>query len=341
MLSRRTEELLKLSDEASRRTRYVVIVLNLFSVLIAGVMLNEKYGATLSRIETRLWTSQVAELQSEIEPIPAIDKVLIEKDKLETEFLTRMQMMEFEKVDIPIIGISIAAADAGFIAAFAGIVIYLWFWYGSNREQSIVANIVYPLVDKETDPEYKMLWQTDKSGSAKSSATEYRREVSSLREVLASQFLFLNSQRVLGGEILAKFMLIMPVLLLTILLVHDFVWDFVRQFPESGGKTYVEELRTHQEKLESDARKFIDQGNTESAAKVQSIANRIEKQRTTLLVKRYTTFPLILALAFLAFQAWTSSTALSRVLTDMYTGKLSDHRFTILKWLNLPRSHGT
>ncbi len=337
-LTVRTRELLDILTRYSNKTRYTWIILNVISLILISVVINEKLGGTKPRIAVRFWNSNFHLVESN--PIDKtnnnseknksqhrLGEKLVEVDALELNKLISQQLLEFESVKIPLIGVSISSRDATFVGAIGLLIIYLWYLLSIIKERSVLAQLIYPLIAKPTDEKAKNLWgERDNNGSVNEENLSkkieiYKKEVIHIKEAISSNFLTLysSSKRRWFEFFTTGILTFMPLVLLVFSLSLDIYWDFGKTFKETNMK-FNQEILHYEEKLTLKANEIKRQKDKESidlSNKLMLASEQLKKYSNTMIFKRATSTLIVIILASICVFDLLVARSMTRILTNM------------------------
>jgi hypothetical protein len=190
----------------SARTRFILVVLNVFSVILFAALLNEKFGGTRPRMDVRFWSTRLSALECNLRTprcpggSPKADPMFAGVDSAELEILREAQLSRFETVTVPILGVDVSAADVSLLAALALLILFIWFKLAIGQERRALVLLIYPLDAKEDADAASLYWglpkhlpctpENRKEWLSKR-MSEYRNDIIFLREAISSQFLFM------------------------------------------------------------------------------------------------------------------------------------------------------
>lgn len=326
-LSVRNRELLNVLTNHSFRTRYIWVILNLFSLILLTSTINEKLGGNRTRIEARHWNTLNEELDKINNKQSSIEKQLIndflEIDNNEESVLRKLQLNEFEITKLPILGLSFSASDASFIFAIGLIIIYVWYFLGVSKERTVLSQILYPLVATIRSNKAKKMWGKKNSNNEMNledlnkKIESYKLEILELRETISSKFLTLYSspRRRIMEFVIAFFLIFFPVLALTISVSTDWYWDFGKKFGTTG-MSYMEELNDYSNSIITNIEaKFQDPKLKEKLLKSKK---EIESLRTQILFKRIFSTVCVSILLIVSLWIYFAAKGMTKILTNMY-----------------------
>lgn len=339
-LTERTKELLSILTRYSNNTRYTWIILNVVSLILISGIINEKYGGTRPRIAVRYWNSNV-ELIKALAPgnketktdslknnlKSELSKQLIDIDKNELEKLRGQQLLEFESVNIPLIGVSISSRDTTFIGAIGLLIIYLWYLLSVIKERSVLAQLIYPLIAKASDEKAKRLWgERDLKGNVNEDDLSqkialYKKEIIHMKEAISSKFLTLysNSKRRWFEYLTTGVLTFVPLILLVIALSLDIHWDFFKKFKETG-MTFKDEIAYYQDSLAELSERLDVSGNEsdiELCNKLELASEQLETYNSVMVFKRVVSSVIVIILASICVYDLVVAGSMTRILTDM------------------------
>ncbi len=336
-MSNRTKELLTTLTRHSNSTKYVWVVMNLFSLILLTSIINEKWGGNLPRISVRHWNEVLSTNAEDSMPSNEDGKLAIilsslsGTDSTELDKLQGQQLVDFEVVKIPLLGVGISARDTSFIAALALLLIYIWYLLASIKERSVLCLLLYPIVAKEGDEQAKLLWgvpnKDDLDSQTLSDTIEkYKKEVYEIREVIPSRFLTLYANpkgRVFEG-LTAMVLTFTPILLLGLSIGLDFYWDYFKVFKETG-KTFHMELCNYERNLSAYTNFALQQsidGNEPERylnyEKVRAAYSEVRAHIFQTAFKRGTSVVLLVVLAVIAGYEMTVGFRMTKILTNMF-----------------------
>lgn len=191
----------------SARTRFILVVLNVFSVILFAALLNEKIGGTRPRMDVRFWSTRLDGLECEWRGVRCPEHLSADVvslfagvDSAELEILREAQLSRFETVTIPILGVDVSATDVSVLAALALLILFIWFKLAIAQERRALELLIYPLDAKENDGAARFYWglprqlphtPEERKDWLSKRLSEYRNDIIILREAISSQFLFM------------------------------------------------------------------------------------------------------------------------------------------------------
>lgn len=342
-LSERTKELLKILTNYSSRTKYTWVLLNILSLILLSSIINEKFGGTKPRIAVRYWNSNIDSIENlknkrnKTQNILTINdsindsigklvkQKLIRIDSNELNKLRGQQLIEFESIKIPVIGVSISSRDTSFFAALALLVIYLWYLLAIVKERSVLAQLLYPLIAKTSDAQSQKLWgkknknnKIDKK-KLKKTIKCYKREIFHMRETISSRFLTLysNSKKRWFEFLTTSFLTFVPLFLLVLSLGTDVYWDYLKPFKETG-QGFVSEIKDYEQRLEKIKISLENDGyDANVITQLKISTNQLKNYRYVILFKRSLTGLIIVILASICVYDLQVARSMTMILTDM------------------------
>lgn len=228
-ISRRATLLLEQLSQASQRSRSTLVVLQLIAILVLSASLNEKFGATDTRILVRTENLEANDLQGAVK----------DAEEEEVDYLRRVKILQMERVELPAIGVSFSTGDIHVVGLAALCLVLLWFNSQVARERAVLAQFLRPLTTKRSS----LILPADGAnpeGDVRDDQDQDR-EVLQLLDVVQGHFVLVHSARRGIADGLPSIVLVVtPCVVAATAVGLNLHHDFIRVWVASGEPFFAE-----------------------------------------------------------------------------------------------------